>query len=790
MNGRTKKNGRHQKEKAKQTALSSPAGEERRNEGDGRDLFDRLRHRWRDLLTGGTDYDVRVPEFAGIVARMAETAATWRAAMQRTADRACLWDDLADWSRTATLTANYTRIWEMALACRTWGSPLYRDSELERDVAAALDWMRANHYYAGAKMYGNWWDWHIGVPLKLLDCLTLLYERLSERQRADHLAAIDHFKPQVAPTSTGANRVWECRILAVRGIVGKDGGKLAAAREELRPIFPYAEEKDGFYRDGSYIQHDTFPYTGGYGQSLLQELSYLIVLLDGSPWAAEEDELRQVCRWIHDSYDPLMYRGLMMDMAMGRVVSRRNEQNRDIGLIIAGSVIRLSQAVAGSDAIALKRMAKEWIGADPKRFYSAASLPTAVQAKRIESDASIRPRGEPHLCKPFVRMARVVHRRPGYAFAVSMHSERISNYESINREHLRGWHTGDGMTYLYNADDGQFSDAFWPTVDSFRLPGTTVLQGTMIPANRLSDQKWAGGTELFGRYGAAGMSLHPPGQSLVARKSWFLFDEEIVAIGSGICAAETAVAETIVDNRMLSRAGENRFIVNGESKPNHAGWSDRMEGVVWMHLQGTVPGADIGYYFPAPATVHGLRESRSGTWRDINGFEPEAPAVTRQFLCLWLEHGISPRDASYAYALLPNRSADEMRRYAQAPGFEVLAHSAELHAVRHRTLSMTALNCWIDGGAEAGGIRTDRQSSILLMEREGRLDLAVSDPTFRQDGIIRIELARAAAGVLSGDPEIFVLSLSPVVRLAVDAREARGKTLRLALSAPVSASGE
>nr|WP_238357955.1 polysaccharide lyase 8 family protein [Cohnella zeiphila] len=736
------------------------------------------------MLTGGTDFDPLVPEFAGIIERITETAEAWRTSLRREEDCSCLWDDLNDWSNTAALTSNYTRIWQMALACRTFGSPLYRRPEWERDVIEALDWMRANHYFAGAEMYGNWWDWHIGVPMKLLDCMTLLYDRLSERQRADYLAAIDHFKPHVAPTATGANRVWECRIIAVRGIVGKDGGKLAAARDELRPVFPYAEEKDGFYRDGSYIQHDTFAYTGGYGQSLLQELSSLIVLLDGSPWEIGKDDREQAYRWIFDSYEPLMYKGLMMDMAMGRVVSRKEEQNHNVGHIIVSSVVKLSQVAEGSDAVALKSMAKEWIRANEwLNFYSAAGLSTAVAAKRIENDADVPPRGELRMHKSFARMARTVHHRPGFAFAISMHSDRISNYESINREHLRGWHTADGMTYLYNGDLGQYADAFWPTVDSFRLPGTTVLRGTEVPANRPSDRSWAGGTELLGAYGAAGMELHPPGQSLAARKSWFLFDDEIAALGSDISAEEPIMAETIVENRMLNREGNNRLTVDGEPKPDRAGWSERMDGARWMHLQGSVPGSDIGYFFPEPATVHGFRESRSGRWHDINRFEPESdPALTRAYLALWLEHGAAPRHASYAYVLLPNRSADETERYAQAPAIEVLANTAEVHAVRHRKLRVTGMNCWIDGGAEAGGIRADRPSSVLTIEREGRLDVAISDPTFRKDGIIGLEIAREAEAVLSRDPAISVLSLAPVIRLAVDAREAGGRTLDICFS--------
>ena len=74
----------------------------------------------------------------------------------------------------------------------------------------------------------------------------------------------------------------------------------------------------------------------------------------------------------------------------------------------------------------------------------------------------------------FYNQDRVVHRRPGWTFAIAMSSKRMARYEWGNGENLRGWYVGDGMTYLYNDDQSQFNDAYWPTVDAQRMPGTTV----------------------------------------------------------------------------------------------------------------------------------------------------------------------------------------------------------------------------------------------------------------------------------------------------------------------------
>lgn len=193
-------------------------------------------------------------------------------------------------------------------------------------------------------------------------------------------------------------------------------------------------------------------------------------------------------------------------------------------------------------------------------------------------------------------MDRTVHLRPGFGFAISMHSSRIANYESINNENTKGWHTGDGMTYLYNGDLSQFSDNFWPTVDSYRLPGTTVNQATSVVKGQRSSKNWVGGTEILGTYGITGMELKTPGQTLATKKSWFMFDDEIVALGSGITSTDNKVVETIVENRKLNSSGNNALTVNGTAKSTSLGWSETMNNVNWIHLAGNITGSDIGYY--------------------------------------------------------------------------------------------------------------------------------------------------------------------------------------------------
>jgi len=753
------------------------------------DEYDVLRLRWADSIIGGAGYDPADPDFSAVIARITTTAQTNWNSLNKAPARTYLWSDLQSTTISAQITEAHTRLRAMAVAYRTLGSPLAGDASFQADIVSALDWMYTNRYNETKVRYDNWWDWEIGAPLQLNDTTVLLYDVLTPQQRSNYMTSVDHFTPSVPGSYTGANRVWKALVIAVRAVVVKDGVKLATARDELSSVFDYVTALDGFYTDGSYIQHNHHPYTGGYGASLLQDVANLVYLLDTSTWQVVDPDLSNVYRWVYDSYEPLMYGGAMMDLSLGRVIARYNFQNHVIGHQVIRAVIRLSQFAPATDATAFKRMAKEWIQTDTALgFYADASMDTAVLGKAIVTDASIPPRGDLVKDVQFNNMARAVHLRPRFAFGISMHSSRVFNYESINNENLRGWHTADGMTYLNNGDLSQFSDAFWPTVNSARLPGTTVEQGTAVAANHTSDQSWVGGTELLG-YGVTGMALHPFGQTLTGRKSWFMFDDEIVAMGAGISATATdnKDVETIVENRRLNAAGSNTFMVNGTAKPTSLPWSQTMTGVSWAHLQGDAVGSDTGYYFPGAPTIKGLREARTDAWNSIDTTPPfvDTTRYTRNYLTLWFDHGVNPGNSGYSYVLLPNKTAAQVSSYAASPTITILQNTPQGQGVRENTLALTGANIWVDGGLQVGDVWSSKKSAVMMKDTAGAIDVSIADPMFVNTGTFTVEISRAGGTVLAKDPAITVTQTSPTIKLTVNAANLNGRSVKISLAAPI-----
>jgi hyaluronate lyase len=762
------------------------------------DEFDTLRQKWADMLTGGAGLNLADARTASVVAGITATANSQWASLDKSAARIYLWADAASTTNSAHLSTNFSRLRAMALAYATSGSTLQGNATLRADILAGLDWMYANRYNETKAIYDNWWDWEIGSPKLLVDTAVLMYADLSPAQLASQMRAVEKFTPSAtvrAPggssgTFTGANRMDKIYVVAVRGLLVKDDTKLRAARDAFSELFLYVTSGDGFYTDGSFIQHNRHPYTGSYGAALMSAMAPILALLngpnadrvDGSSWRVTDPNLGNVFRWIYDSYEPVIYRGGMMAMLQGRAISRSGTSEHGLGHGIMLNILLLSELAPTADRARLRSLLRGWAESDNSRsFVTSAPLPQITAVQQLLADAAVVPRAELRGNFVFGSMDRVVHLGPGYGLGLSMSSARIYTYESINSENLRGWHTGDGMLYLYNNDLAHFSDSYWPTVNPRRLPGTTVdaaqprANGSGQSTNPTPN--WVGGVSL-GRHGAAGLELDGWNNTLAARKSWFFFEHEIACLGAGITSSDNRPIETTVENRLLNTAGNSAFTVDGAAQPTALGWNAAFAAPRWAHLAGRTAGADIGYYFPATAELSALREARPGAWFDING-GGSTTAITRNYLTLWFDHGRSPAAASYAYVLLPNRSAAETADFAASPAVAILENSSAIQAVRHTTLGLTAANFWNDGRASVGGITADRKASVIVQDDgAGRLDVAVADPTQANAGTITVELDTAATSVVQVDAGVTISQLAPTLRLTVAVAGARGRSFR------------
>jgi len=758
------------------------------------DGYDLLRQRWYDKLVGGVWMDVTDSDVSAYIGNLSNRISNPQGTgywdlMDKTPGAQNLWVGgiSKDNTDSAAISKAYTMIKDMATAYSTDGTDQYGNLALKDDIISALDWMHTYQYNESKKIVGNWWDWEIGTPQALMDILVLMYDDLSEEQIAKYLKVIDTFVPDPTKrvangnvTETGANLLDKSLVVVLRGAVGKQSFKIEQGKNAISGEFQYAKKGDGIYEDGSLIQHTNIAYTGSYGGVLIGRMADLMYLFNSSPWEINDPSASNVYRWVEDSFEALIYKGAMMDNVKGRSISRQSDSDHLTGRAIIRTLARLAEGAPAEHSAKIKSMIKEWVQSDTtfSNYFENMPIYEMNLIKAIVNDSSVTARGELVKHQNFAAMDRVVHLRPGYGFALSMFSQRISAFEYGNGENKQGWYTGIGMTSLYNNDLTQYSNQYWPTVDMLRLPGTTTDGYAPTPkdwASYYNPRAWVGGSTLDGQFGANGMNYSltsSTGSDLQGKKSWFMFDDEIVAIGSDISGSANRKVETIVENRQLNDSGSNELVVDGQLKPATLGWEETLKGISWAHLQGNVSGSDIGYYFPGKADIDGKREARTGSWNNINN-DGSANPITRNYLSLAFEHGNAPKNGSYAYVLLPNKGVTETEQYSQNPDIEILSQSSQVHAVQDKMLGISAFNFWEAGKSDF--VRASNPASVMVKEDGNKLTVSVSDPTQSQDKIT-IDLGKVVLKELVKDPTVTVVQTEPYPKLEINTAGSLGRS--------------
>ena len=745
----------------------------------------------------------------------------------------------------------------MAKAYRVEHGALYKNKDLLNDMINILDWLTTNCYRPQSQT-DNWWTWEIGIPKDIVPTLILLSDNLTKEQKIKFTEGVRFFQPDpyhggsIGTGSThvlgyrmqyAANRVDNSMTALGIGLLLEDNESVYLASEASSSVLEFVSVEDstklaekgypnGYYKDGSYIDHKNVPYAGSYGIVVLEGIVNISAILSNSPWQFSSDKANILENIFVKTYGMGVYNGLMLDNLRGRAVSREKVTDKSIGRQVMTYIIKSLDSVSEEGRHTLLNYLKNWLSADSEFVGSLKELNEIVvkqKAKEIIGNAAISGVIE-RAHKNYPLMDRAVHRTDNWLFTLSMFSERIFNTEIMNGENLYGWHQSDGMTYLYGKDTSYYNDNYWNTINPFRLPGTTTVSknigngvkdssGFYQEGDYTSKEAWVGGSELGG-YGINGMSLsgdcgtktkYEP--NLRALKSYFMFGDEIVCLGSGISDKDSNfITETTVENRKLNDAASNRITVNGnklELVPVGVNVAEivkgeglgtgvasmegkALENVKWVHLEGNVEGDRVGFYFPKEAVELKARIAAStGNWGNIN--LTATKDVVKNYFELWFDHGKNPQNVQYSYVILPGRTEEEMKEYEKNPSVEILANTDEVQAVGYKNKSVIGANFWQDKAASVSGISSDKKASIIVKQSGDVVEIGVSDPTMKNLGTIEVEIDKEFGEVISADPNVTVAANNGKVHLVVNTAGKNGDTsyavVRLKTNKPSETTG-
>ncbi|HDC8910046.1 TPA: polysaccharide lyase 8 family protein [Staphylococcus aureus] len=681
--------------------------------------YEKLRNIWLDVNYGYDKYDENNPDMKKKFEATENEAEKLLKEMKTESDRKYLWESSKDLdTKSADMTRTYRNIEKISEAMKHKNTKLKTD-ENKTKVKDALEWLHKNAYgkepdkkvadltsnfknKTSRNTNLNWWDYEIGTPRALTNTLILLQEDFTDEEKKKYTAPIKTFAPDSdkilssvgkSEPAKGGNLVDISKVKLLESIIEEDKDMTKKSIDSFNTVFTYAQnsatgkERNGFYKDGSYIDHQDVPYTGAYGVVLLEGISQMMPMIKETPFNDSNQNDTTLKSWIDDGFMPLIYKGEMMDLSRGRAISRENETSHSASATVMKSLLRLSDTMDKSTKAKYKKIVKTSVESDSsyKQTDYLSSYSDISKMKSLMEDSTISTNGLTQQLKIYNDMDRVTYHNKGldFAFGLSMTSKNVARYESINGENLKGWHTGAGMSYLYNSDVKHYRDNFWATADMKRLAGTTTLDNEEPKSTdvKKSSKTFVGGTKFDDQHASIGMDFENQDKTLTAKKSYFILNDKIVFLGTGIKSTDSSKNPvTTIENR---KANDYKLYKDDTQTTN----SDNQETNSLFLESTNSTQNNIGYHFLNESKITVKKESHTGKWSDINKSQKDIQK-TDEYYEVTQKH--SNTDSKYAYVLYPGLSKDVFK--SKASKVTVVKQEDDFHVVKDNESVWAGIN--------------------------------------------------------------------------------------------------
>ena len=679
--------------------------------------YEKLKNTWLDVNYGYDKYDESNPDMKKKFEATENEAKKLLSEMKTESGRTYLWESSKDIdTKSADMTRTYRNIEKISEAMKHKNTKLKTD-ENKTKVKDALEWLHKNAYgkepdkkvadltsnfknKTSRNTNLNWWDYEIGTPRALTNTLILLQEDFTDEEKKKYTAPIKTFAPDSdkilssvgkSEPAKGGNLVDISKVKLLESIIEEDKDMTKNSIDSFNKVFTYVQsnstgkERNGFYKDGSYIDHQDVPYTGAYGVVLLEGISQMMPMIKETPFKETSQNDTILKSWIDDGFMPLIYKGEMMDLSRGRAISRENETSHSASVTVMKSLLRLSDAMDESTKAKYKKIVKTSVKSDSsyKQNDYLSSYSDISKMKALMEDSTLSTNDLTQQLKIYNDMDRVTYHNKDldFAFGLSMTSKNVARYESINGENLKGWHTGAGMSYLYNSDVKHYRDNFWATADMKRLAGTTTLDNEEPKENKNSDKTFVGGTKFDDQHASIGMEFENQDKTLTAKKSYFILNDKIVFLGTGIKSTDSSKNPvTTIENR---KANDYKLYKDDTQTTN----SDNQETNSLFLESTNSTQNNIGYHFLNESKITVKKESHTGKWSDINKSQKDIQK-TDEYYEVTQKH--SNTDSKYAYVLYPGLSKDVFK--SKASKVTVVKQEDDFHVVKDNESVWAGIN--------------------------------------------------------------------------------------------------
>lgn len=581
----------------------------------------------------------------------------------------------------------------------------YQNEDLYQKIVKGLE-----YWYDVDSESDNWWHNQISEPQKL--GVLLIQMRIGKKQIPQELET--KILKRIQETGgdpakwTGANRTDIALHWIYRSCLTQNEADLKTAIDNVFNPVVYTTE-EGFQHDNSYFQHGEQLYIGGYGDEILKGVTQVASYALGTQYQLDKEKVELLSKFMRETYYRAVRGQNMSFDVVGRSVSRPGLLNKRTTATYAKRMIDIDPTHADEYKAIIARL---------NRKQPADYQVTASHTHYFRGDYSL-------------------HVRPQYNFDVRLASTRTKKCEYGNKENLKTYFMSDGCTNITQTGDEYFN--IFPVWNWCHIPGTTAPQLEKVPMDPkawgvLGTSTYAGGVSdsIYGATAYAYMDTNPE-VNTGAKKSWYFFDNEVVCLGAGIQSTSTYPVHTTV-NQCFLKGGI--MVDKGNKEETLANGSHTLQAPQWvLHDK-------IGYFFPQKEEVFLTAQTQSGRWYDINTSKSKKEEKMDVFT-LGINHGVGPKDGSYAYIVVPGKtSAQEMKAYQKKNAIEILSNNPKIQAVRN-----TKLNVWMVTFFEAGtfthkelSVTVDKPCILMIKDITSKsANLHIADPGQTQSPI-QVEL--------------------------------------------------
>lgn len=622
----------------------------------------------------------------------------------------------------------------MIKAAYSEGNKYYQNAELKQKISKSLEYWAKS----GRVECDNWWEQDIGVPGVVTDILILNPDELTdevrdvlneEAQKGTIFNEVITDRITERPvSSTGANLLDKLVTTFKIDIATENELELYDVlhllENELR-VFEkirtdeFGEDSDGIKADYSFHQHVDQIQSGTYGDNFVKAVNQLLTSISDTKYKISDYALNQYTNFILDGQQWMMYNGYKEITTAGRGITRPE------------GTVGMKTNILDAVNILLKYPELE-------RYDELVKL---KENRLGETDTF---NGNRH----FWLSDYMSHNREGYHVGIKLASSRTKCGEVVNNENLLGYYLSDGVTTFMQDGDEYYN--LMPLWDWNRLPGTTTPQGGLKNLNDWAEWNgehlwnWKGNRNFVGgvsdgMYGAAVMDYSRDG--LDAHKAWFMFDDEMVALGNSINSYTDMDIYTNINQCVLD--GDAIMCANGKMTKINAG--DTSKKVDYILHDG------IGYI--TNSTVDITVEEREEKYEVINLTASYKDITEKKNVFeIGINHGKKPSNASYEYMTVFNADEEKMNSIVKDNPIQVIRNDDKVQAVYDSKNKITQAIVWKMDTIEIPGgltVTTNKKCALIIKEIEdGSLEITASNPTNEpKDLQITVNRALPADGV-------------------------------------------